>query len=100
MFLQFYAHSFFRLSHNHWERDLHQYLPPLGRRNLFRSSQPIRTCTSELTRGQHAAANMALMVRVMSRYYFFQLLTVTGAMLLIASRGAGRFSIDHNKKFG
>ena len=53
----FYAHSFFRLASNHWERDLHQY-------------------------------------------YFFQLLTVTGAMLLIASRGAGRFSMDHNKKFG
>ena len=34
------------------------------------------------------------------QYYFFQLLTVTGAMLLIASRGAGRFSMDHNKKFG
>jgi uncharacterized membrane protein YphA (DoxX/SURF4 family) len=37
---------------------------------------------------------------VWMQYYFFQLLTVTGAMLLIASRGAGRFSIDHNKKFG
>ena len=34
------------------------------------------------------------------QYYFFQLLTVTGAMLLIASRGAGRYSMDHNKKFG
>ena len=55
--MTFYAHSFFRLDSNHWERDLH-------------------------------------------KYYFFQLLTVTGAMLLIASRGAGRFSIDHNKKFG
>ena len=34
------------------------------------------------------------------RYYFFQSLSVTGAMLLIASRGAGRFSVDGNKKFG
>ena len=38
--------------------------------------------------------------RDLHQYYFFQLLTVTGAMLLIASRGAGRFSMDHNKKFG
>ena len=38
--------------------------------------------------------------RDLHQYYFFQLLTVTGAMLLIASRGAGRYSMDHNKKFG
>merc|ERR1711865_702882 len=38
--------------------------------------------------------------RDLQRYYFFQSLSVTGAMLLIASRGAGRFSMDGNKKFG
>ena len=36
--------------------------------------------------------------RDLHQYYFFQLLTVSGAMLLISSCGAGRFSVDKYKK--
>jgi len=36
--------------------------------------------------------------RDLHQYYFFQLLTVCGAMLLISSCGAGRFSVDKFKK--
>lgn len=36
--------------------------------------------------------------RDLHQYYFFQLLTVCGAMLLISSCGAGRFSVDKYKK--